>query len=107
MLSRMRGAARPVLRHLKRAATAYIVLLIALSLTGLAWYYVQENVEAQSRNRFDEMVQGARIAIGRRTEAYVDLMYSTRGLFYASGSVEPEEWRRYVSSIKPQSNYEG
>ncbi len=94
-------------RHLRRAAAAYLVLLIALSLTGLAWYYVQETVEAQARNRFDEVTQAARIAIGRRTEAYIDLVYGTRGLFYSSKSVERGEWRRYVNSINPQSNYEG
>lgn len=84
-----------------------MVLLIALSLTGLAWYYVQQTVEAQARDRFDEIIQGAKIAIDRRTEAYVDLVYGTRALFYASETVEAEEWRRYVNSIKPQSNYKG
>ena len=96
-----------VFRHLRRAAAAYAVLLISLSLTGLAWYYVQESVDAQARNRFDEIRQGASIAIERRTEAYVDLMYGTRGLFYASETVDLGEWLRYVSSIRPQSNYEG
>ena len=103
----MRRVFGPVFRHLRRAAAAYVVLLISLSLTALAWYYVQENVEDQARNRFDEIVQGAKIAIERRTGAYVDLMYGTRGLFYASESIQAGEWRRYVSSIKPQSNYEG
>lgn len=103
----MREAVLSVLRHLRSAAVAYMVLVISLFLTGLAWYYVHANVEAQARSRFDEITQGARIAIDRRTEAYVDLMYGTRGLFHASETVEPEEWRRYVSSIRPQSNYEG
>ena len=33
-------------RHLYRGAAAYVVLLIALLLTGLAYYYVRQNVEA-------------------------------------------------------------
>lgn len=74
----MKRLARAAFRHLRRAA-AYLVLLIALSLTGLAWYYVQETVEAQARNRFDEIIQTAEIAIDRRTEAYIDLVYGTRG----------------------------
>jgi len=41
----MRRLAGKVLSHLRRAVAAYMVLVIALSLTGLAWYYVNETVE--------------------------------------------------------------
>lgn len=103
-ISRLAGT---VFRHLRRAGAAYLVLLFALFFTVLAWYYVQESVEAQARSRFDEITQTAKIAISRRTEAYIDLLYGTRGLFYASEVVERDEWRRYVDGIMIQSNYEG
>jgi hypothetical protein len=47
-------------RHLHRGAAAYGVLLIALFLTILAFYYVRQNVEAEARTRFDETTQATR-----------------------------------------------
>jgi CHASE1-domain containing sensor protein len=81
-----------VLRHLRRRAAAYGVLLISLLLTGLAWYYVRQNVEEQNRVRFDETTQATQAAIDRRVNAYLAAMFGARGLFLASGSVEREEW---------------
>ena len=103
----LRSLTGAVFRHLRRAGAAYLVLLFALFFTALAWLYVRESVEAQARSRFDDTTQTAKIAIGRRTEAYIDLLYSTRGLFYASKSVERDEWSRYVNGIRIQKNYEG
>jgi len=97
--------------HLRRGGAAYAVLLISLLLTALAWYYVRQNVEAQNRVqngvRFDEAVQATQAAIERRTEAYFDAMLGARGLFYASDSVDREEWDSYVEGIEPASNFEG
>ena len=50
-------------QHLRLGGAAYGVLLIALLLTLLAWYYVRQNVEAQTRARFDETTQGTQEAI--------------------------------------------
>ncbi len=68
------------------------MLLISLLLTGLAWYYVRQNVEAQTRARFDETTRATQEAIERRTKAYLDAMFGARGLFYASQSVTRQEW---------------
>jgi signal transduction histidine kinase len=98
---------RAVLGHLKRAATAYAVLLGALALTLLAYYYVQQRVENEARYRFDETVTAAREAIDRRMNSYVDAMLGARGLFPASESVEREEWRDYVEGVNLEDRYEG
>jgi serine phosphatase RsbU (regulator of sigma subunit)/CHASE1-domain containing sensor protein len=96
---------------LRRGLAAYAVLLISLLLTALAWYYVRQNVETQNRVqngvRFDEAVQATQAAIERRTEAYFDAMLGARGLFYASDSVDREEWDSYVEGIEPASHFEG
>jgi signal transduction histidine kinase len=94
-------------RHLRRMGAAYGVLLISLVLTALAYYYVRQNVEAQSRLRFVETAQATQEAIGRRTKAYLDAMLGARGLFYASRSVDREEWNDYVEGIEPGNHYEG
>jgi signal transduction histidine kinase len=94
-------------RHLRRGGAAYGVLFISLLLTALAWYYVRQNVEAQTRVRFDDTTQATQEAIERRTQAYLDAMFGARGLFYASNSVDREEWHDYVEGIEPNKRFEG
>jgi CHASE1-domain containing sensor protein len=88
-------------RHLRRGAPAYGVLLISVLLTVLAWHYVRQNVEAQSRERFDEATQAVESVIYRRVNRYLDAMFGARGLFLVSDSVEREEWDGYVRHIAP------
>jgi signal transduction histidine kinase/sensor domain CHASE-containing protein len=87
-------------RHLRRGAAAYGVLLIALLLTLLAFYYVRQNVEAEARTRFDETTRATRAAIYRRVNAYLAAMFGARGLLRVSGSIDREEWDVYVRSIE-------
>jgi signal transduction histidine kinase len=87
-------------RHLRRGAAAYGVLLIALLLTLLAFYYVRQNVEAEARTRFDETTRATRAAIYRRVNAYLAAMFGARGLLRVSDSVERDEWDVYVRSIE-------
>src|SRR5829696_268775 len=94
-------------RYLRRVWVAYGVLLISLVLTILAWYYVRQNVEAQTRTRFDETTQATQEAIERRTKAYLDAMFGARELFYASDSVTRREWGNYVEGIEPERRFEG
>ena len=93
--------------HLLRGAAAYGVLLIALLLTSLAWYYVRQNVEAQTQARFDETTRATQEAMERRTKAYLDAIFGVRGLFYASRSVDREEWESYVRGLEPDERLKG
>jgi signal transduction histidine kinase len=102
----MRRAGR-VFEHLRRATVAYAVLLVALMLTALAYYYVRQNVEASVRDQFDETVMAAQDAIDRQMNSYVEAMLGSRGLFYASNSVEEGEWDDYASGIDLEERYEG
>src|ERR687898_792273 len=94
-------------QHLRYGGAAYGVLLISLLLTALAYYYVSQNVEAQTRARFDDTTQAIQEAIERRTRAYLDAMFGARGLFYASESVTRREWDKYVEGIEPNKRFEG
>jgi signal transduction histidine kinase len=99
--------AERVLEHLRRAALAYVVLVLALILTFLAHQYVRETVKESRSTRFNEEVLAAQEALDRRMESYVDAMRGARGLFYASGSVEAEEWSAYASGVGLEERYEG
>jgi signal transduction histidine kinase len=96
-----------VFRHLRTAAAAYVVLLLSLVLTGLAWYYVRGTVEEQNHVRFDETVQATRAAVDRRTDAYLDALFGARGVFLASNAVEREEWESYVRGIEIKTRLQG
>ena len=87
--------------HLHRGAAAYGVLLIALLLTLLAFYYVRQNVRAEDRKRFDETTVAVRTVIYRRVNRYVDAMFGARGLFPGSDPVDREEWDVYAKALKP------
>src|SRR5215216_5539582 len=88
-------------KHRRYGGAAYGVLLISLCLTALAYYYVSQNVEAQTPARFDDTTRAIQEAIERRTRAYLDVTFGARGLFYASESVTREEWDTYVPGIEP------
>ncbi|HEX5851317.1 MAG TPA: CHASE domain-containing protein [Rubrobacter sp.] len=103
----MRSWPGRVFRHVRIAATAYAVLLLALLLTGLAWYYVRATVKEQNNVRFDETVQATRAAVDRRTDAYLDALFGARGVFLASNAVERGEWESYVNGIETKTRLEG
>ena len=99
--------ARRVFEHLRRMAVAYAVLLVALVLTFLAYHYVRQDVEDAARYRFSETVLAARSAIENQMGSYVDAMFGARAHFYASNSVEMEEWGGYANGIDLTGRYEG
>ena len=94
-------------RYLRHRTAAFGVLLIALLLTVIAWYYVLQAVEVQNRARFEDSTQATQDALERRTKAYLDAMFGARGLYYASDSVTTEEWSDYVRGIEPAGRFEG
>lgn len=96
-----------MLEHLRRAAVAYAVLLVALSLTLLAYYYVRQNLGESERSQFRETVRAARDAVDRQTDSYVDALLGARALFYSSSSVDRKEWAGYASGIDLADRYEG
>ena len=93
--------------YLRRGTAAYGVLLIALLLTVIAWYYVRQAVEVQNRARFEDSTQATQEALERRTKAYLDAMFGARGLYYASASVTRRDWSDYVKGIEPAGRFQG
>ena len=103
-LKRARSFAR---EGLARTVVAYVVLVVALLLTGLATYYVWQNVEAQERARIEQITQSTERAVGRRMDTYINAMLDGRGLFAASDSVTREEWSAYVAGSDLERRYPG
>ena len=103
-LERLRASVR---EGLGRTAVAYAVLGVALLLTGLASYYVHQNVEAREHERFEEIIGSTERAVDRRMQTYIDAMLDGRGLFAASENVTREEWAAYVAGSDLKRRYPG
>ena len=86
---------------------AYLVLLIALLLTLLAWRYVSLDVEEQNRARFEQTVSATQNSVEQITASYIDTMFGARSLFYSSRSVERDEWAEYVGGLDPGERLKG
>jgi serine phosphatase RsbU (regulator of sigma subunit)/CHASE1-domain containing sensor protein/anti-sigma regulatory factor (Ser/Thr protein kinase) len=106
-LTALRSGLTRVGHYLRRGTAAYGVLLIALLLSVIAWYYVLQAVEVQNRARFEDSTQATQEALERRTKAYLDAMFGARGLYYASNAVTRRDWSDYVKGIKPAGRFEG
>ncbi len=98
---------KPAGKHPRQAWAAYTVLLVGLLLTGAAFYYVRQTVEAREQARFNQDVEATKRAVARRMSTYVNATLDARGLFAASKSVERDEWHRYASGTRLESRYPG
>ena len=93
--------------YLRRAAVPVAVFVVSLLLTVLAWQYVRESVQVRERVRFDETVRAIQGAIDRRTNAGLDAIFGARSFFYASRTVERDEWMSYVEGLNPGKRFVG
>ena len=86
---------------------AWIVLLLTLLVTLLAWKNTQEALiqaqQVQLENRASEVSD----AILKRIQAYEHVLRGGVGLFVASESVTRTAWRDYVASLRIQEQYPG
>ena len=91
----------------RRAWIPYLVLLIALLLTGAATYYVWAQARARDRIRFETSVQRTQDNIDIRLENYVTLLRGGAGLFAASEKVTRDEFRAFVERLRLPEHYPG
>lgn len=103
----MKAVVSKALEILRRALVPLVVLAISLSLTLLAWSYVDQTVLEQERVRFDEAIQSTQTAVERRANAYVDALLGARGLLLSSDRVTRGEWEEYVANLDSQQRFPG
>lgn len=95
---------RPVLWH---RAMPYLVLVIGLGMTALAWQLEQSNVDADSQVQFNNSVQTTQVWVERRMGRFLDALVATRGLFVSSEHVTREEFGTFVASLMLKERYPG
>ncbi len=94
----------------EKRSTAVLALLIPLAMacgTVVAWWSLLSEVRAEERQRFQAMANEATQQLAERLKDYRDVLWSARGLYHASRSVELLEWRAYVDALKLDERHPG
>jgi len=84
---------------------AWIALACALTLTLLAWRYIQQDSERQLRNEFDAEVLQLRASLDSRIAAYTRTLRAAAALFAASDEVTRQDWREFVAVLRLERDY--
>src|SRR4030088_2481265 len=93
--------------HFRRMWAAYLVLVISLIPTFIAYRRVKENVAARDRARFEQTVRVTRAALNQRMEKFISALRGVRGLFDANQTLGVEQSQKYAQSIDLKWNYRG
>jgi signal transduction histidine kinase len=92
--------------RMREPSTSWLVLAASLLLTLLATGAVWDSARDGDDVRFENAVQSATDRITARMDIYLALLRGGRGLF-ASGTVGPDEWRRYTEQLRIQAQNPG
>lgn len=88
--------------------TAWVVLVLSLLLTALAWQISTQYVERRAQERFQYEVEDAKFAIGKRMLEYEQILRSGVALFNAvDHPVTRREWRAFVSTLNIEKSFPG
>ncbi len=93
-------------KQLRRAVTCG-VFLCGLSASLLAGWQVKHAIQEDAIRRFASVCDAITAKIEQRLTAYAVLLQGGQGLFAASVSVERDEWRTYLETIKANQTVPG
>ncbi|HAT30833.1 MAG TPA: histidine kinase, partial [Janthinobacterium sp.] len=85
----------------------WATLLLCVGLTVGVWNLVAVNTERQAQERFEALATSIGQRVIDRMEVCEQGLRSARGLFMASPSVEPDEWRAFVTAMAIDRNFPG
>lgn len=91
----------------RRVFLPYLILLLGLCFTILAYYYFSKLTYEQDQGRFQKSVQEIEDDIDLQVQTSVALLRAATGLFAASTTVNRDEFDRFVQQIELEKNYRG
>ncbi len=100
-----RGAPTPLNRRPR--LLAWVVLLSALTFTGLATWSTARAVQARERLRFQNSVRRTEDILRNRLDVYVNLLRGGAAYFTASDEVSRAEFGTYVRRLEVTRRYPG
>src|SRR5256885_13948948 len=103
----MNGNLPELREHFRRMRAAYLVLLISLIPTLIAYRRVKYSVMARDQARFEQAVQSTRDALTQRMGSYLSALRGLRGPVRGDQTGTPGPWGEYARSIDLKLNYGG
>ncbi|OGH63286.1 MAG: hypothetical protein A3G34_15660 [Candidatus Lindowbacteria bacterium RIFCSPLOWO2_12_FULL_62_27] len=100
------GKRRPRRLRVGRMAAVVILLLDVIG-TIVAWNFTQEQELQLARDRFDAHVERTNLAIRKRLLDHELVLRGGVGHFRGSHTVDRDEWRDYVTTLKLEENFPG
>lgn len=88
-------------------ATAWVILVLSLIVTALAWFISDQAVEAKAQERFGFQTTDLVSAINKRLLEYETVLRGGVGFFKASSEVSRDEWQQYVEDLRIQQSFPG
>jgi len=95
---------RDVLAH---KTTPRLMLVMMLIMTGAAWVLTKHLIDDIVDQRFRFHTERAASAIAKRLLEYETVLRSGVGLFDASGTIERDDWRVFVTSLNLKKSFPG
>lgn len=93
--------------RIQRPWIPYIVLIVTLTITLIATYYVGIETYEEDHLRFLNAVQYTNTNIETRMQTYIALLRGTAGLFTADPNLSQQQFLSYVTRLNLKTNYPG
>lgn len=90
---------KPISDLFHNEVTAWLVLALSLTITGLGWFLASEAIEKRAAERFKFEVREAQERIENRMKQYEQVLRGGVALFESSEEVTRAEWHVYANSL--------
>ncbi|WP_420904986.1 CHASE domain-containing protein [Candidatus Magnetaquiglobus chichijimensis] len=87
--------------------TGWVILVVSVIITVLAWHTSNVYQEKRAQERFDFRVEEAKWSILKRMLEYEQVLRGGVGLFNASDEVTRNAWHRYVTTLQIDTYWPG
>jgi PAS domain S-box-containing protein len=91
----------------RRPAWLWLVLILSLMLTGVAWHVTRVSTAARASDRFKFRTAMIQTVIEQRLQSHINVLRGVVGLFDAAGNVPAAEWDRYLRAVHPEMSAPG
>ena len=93
--------------RLRRPVWLWLVPILSLALTGVAWHVTRVSTAARASDRFKFRTSMIQAVIEQRLQSHINVLRGVVGLFDAAGEVPPAEWEHYLRTVHPETSAPG
>ena len=91
----------------RRPIWLWLVPILSLALTGVAWHVTRVSTAARASDRFKLRTAMIQTVIEQRLQSHINVLRGVVGLFDAAGDVPSAEWDRYLRAVHPETSAPG